>query len=216
MSTLASDLQASGRGRSFAMTLLFGVAALTIALAGARSIADIIGPVFLALVLTVTLHPIRIWLEGHGVRQVVASIIMLVASYALLILLTLALMVWWPSWPPCSPQYTEQIQVSAASAADTLKNLCVERADRRSGGHDRPGRLVDFAMSLLSGMLRALTDMFFLFTVLLFMAFDTDSTRRSGHLGRRFPARSRRLTTSRAAAAAAWRLGQLRADRGGH
>ena len=40
-----------------------GVAAFTIGLAAAKSIADIIGPVFLALVLTVTLHPIRLRLE---------------------------------------------------------------------------------------------------------------------------------------------------------
>ena len=190
MSTLASDLQASGRGRSFAMTLLFGVAALTIALAGARSIADIIGPVFLALVLTVTLHPIRIWLEGHGVRQVVASIIMLVASYALLILLTLALMVSVAQLAALVPEYTDQIHESAASAGDTLKNLGVEQEqiDAVVGTID-PGELVDFAMSLLSGTLGVLTDMFFLFTVLLFMAFDTDSTRRSlATLGRRYPA----------------------------
>ena len=49
-----------GRTRAFAPALLIGVAAFTIILAGARSIGDIIGPVFLALVLTVTLHPIRL------------------------------------------------------------------------------------------------------------------------------------------------------------
>ena len=42
------------------------LAAATITLAGMKSIADIIGPIFLALVLTVTLHPIRTWLEKKG------------------------------------------------------------------------------------------------------------------------------------------------------
>ena len=42
-----------------------------------------------------------------------------------------------------------------------------------------PGQLIDVAMSVLSGTLGLLTDLFFLITVLLFMAFDTDSTRRS-------------------------------------
>jgi predicted PurR-regulated permease PerM len=51
-----------------------------------------------------------------------------------------------------------------------------------------PGQIVDFAMSLLSSTLGVLTHMFFLFTVLLFMAFDTDSTRRSlAQVGDRFP-----------------------------
>ena len=51
-----------------------------------------------------------------------------------------------------------------------------------------PGQLVGFVVSLLSGTLGVLTDLFFLFTVLLFLAFDTDSTRRSlATLGQRFP-----------------------------
>src|SRR4051812_9843257 len=68
------------RSRPFALTLLFGVAAFTIALAGARSIGDIIGPVFLALVLTVTLHPVRVWLEGTRLPAWGASILMLLAA----------------------------------------------------------------------------------------------------------------------------------------
>ncbi len=51
-----------------------------------------------------------------------------------------------------------------------------------------PGQLVDLAMSVLSSTLGVLSNLFFLFTVLLFMAFDTDSTRRSlATLGDRFP-----------------------------
>ena len=43
-------------------------------------------------------------------------------------------------------------------------------------------------MSLLSGTLGVVGNLFFLFTVLLFMAFDTDSTRRSlAAVGERFP-----------------------------
>ena len=64
-SALTSARNAYTRARPFALTMLVGAAALTIALAGARAIADIVGPVFLALVLTISLHPIRIWLERH-------------------------------------------------------------------------------------------------------------------------------------------------------
>ena len=65
-----------------------------------KSIAGIIGPIFLALVLTVTLHPIRTWLEKkrqlpgvggvdrHADRRLPAARP-----------LTLALIVSWPSWP---------------------------------------------------------------------------------------------------------------------
>jgi predicted PurR-regulated permease PerM len=51
-----------------------------------------------------------------------------------------------------------------------------------------PGQIVDLALSVLSGTLGVLGNLFFLITVLLFIAFDTDSTRRSLRtLGERFP-----------------------------
>ena len=51
-----------------------------------------------------------------------------------------------------------------------------------------PGRSSTSPCRLLSGTLGVLGNLFFLFTVLLFMAFDTDSTRRSlATLGERFP-----------------------------
>ena len=104
-SALASARKAYAQARPFALTLLFGAAALTIALAGARAIADIVGPVFLALVLTVTLHPIRIWLERHRFPAVVASIVLLLAAYLVLGLLTLALIVSVAQLAELLPQY---------------------------------------------------------------------------------------------------------------
>ena len=74
-----------GRTRAFAPALLIGVAAFTIALAGARSIGDIIGPVFLALVLTVTLHPIRLWLERTRLPGWAVSVLMLLAAYLVIV-----------------------------------------------------------------------------------------------------------------------------------
>ena len=74
-------------------------------------------------------------------------------------------------------------------AGNALKDAGVEKAqiDAVVNALD-PGQLVDVAMSVLSDTLGLMTDLFFLITVLLFMAFDTDSTRRSlKTLGDRFP-----------------------------
>jgi predicted PurR-regulated permease PerM len=177
------------RTRPFAMTLLVGAAALTIALAGARSIRDIIGPVFLALVLTITLHPIRRRLERHGLPEWAASIVMLLAAYLLLFLLTLALIVSVAQLADLIPQYADQIKESVANVGNTLRDLGVkqEQIDAVTSAID-PGQIVELAVSVLSGTLGVVSNLFFLFTVLLFMAFDTDSTRRSLALvGERFP-----------------------------
>jgi AI-2 transport protein TqsA len=188
--TFASARDVRDRARPFALTLLFGAAALTIALAGVRSIADIVGPVVLALVLTVTLHPIRVWLERRDrLPEWAVSLTMLVAAYLLLFLLTLALIVSVARLAALMPQYTDQINEAIANAAATLRHLGVkqDQIDAVANSID-PARIVDLAMSVLSSTLGVLTNLFFLFTVLLFMAFDTDSTRRSlATVGERFP-----------------------------
>jgi AI-2 transport protein TqsA len=98
-----------GRARPFALTVLLVTAALTITLAGVRSIADIIGPVFLALVITVTLHPIRRRLERGRLPEWAASLVMLVAAYVLLFLLTLALIVSVARLADLLPQYYDNM-----------------------------------------------------------------------------------------------------------
>jgi AI-2 transport protein TqsA len=177
------------RARSFAASLLLGVAALTIALAGVRSIAEIVGPVFLALVITITLHPIRLRLERGRLPEWATSILMLVSAVLLLSVFAVALMVSVAQLAALVPQYAEQITEGVANAGNTLRDAGVkqEQIDAVVNAFD-PGQLIDVAMSVLSGTLGLLTDLFFLITVLLFMAFDTDSTRRSlKTLGERFP-----------------------------
>ena len=175
--------------RPFALTLLVGTAAFTIAMVGVRSIADIVGPVFLALVITVTLHPIRRRLERHRLPEWAASVIMLLAAYLLLFLLTLALIVSVAQLAALLPQYNAQINESVASVGNTLRGLGVQQ-DQINAVVDAvdPARIIDLAMSILSSTLAVVSNLFFLFTVLLFMAFDTDSTRRGlATVGERFP-----------------------------
>jgi AI-2 transport protein TqsA len=178
------------RARPFALTMLVGVAAFAIALAGVRSVAEIIGPAFLALVITITLHPIRIRLERHPrIPGWVASILMVIAAYLLLLLLTLALVVSVAQLAALIPQYSAQITDAVANAGNALRGLGVQQDQINAVVNAvDPGQLVDLAMSVLSSTLGVLSNLFFLLTVLLFMAFDTDSTRRGlAMLRDRFP-----------------------------
>ena len=88
----ASTTAPSGpRSRSFAASLLLG-AALTVALAGVRSIAEIVGPVFMALVITIALHPIRLRLERGRLPAWATSVPMLASAVLLLSVFAVALM----------------------------------------------------------------------------------------------------------------------------
>jgi AI-2 transport protein TqsA len=188
-SVLTSARNAYTRARPFALTMLVGVAALTIALAGARAIADIIGPVFLALVLTISLHPIRIWLERHRFPELVASVVLLLAAYLVLFLLSLALIVSVAQLAELLPQYSDQLTAVVMDAGNTLKSLGVQQEQINAVVNAiDPGQLVALVGTVLSSTLGVLSNVFFLIVLLFFMAFDTDSTRRSlAVLGTRMP-----------------------------
>jgi AI-2 transport protein TqsA len=188
-SVLASARDAYARARPFAATILVGAAALTIVLAGARTIADIIGPVFLALVITISLHPIRIWLEQHRFPEWAASVVLLLAAYLVLFLLSLALIVSIAQLAKLLPQYSDQLTAVVTNAGSTLKSLGVQQ-EQINAVVDAidPGQLVALVGTALSSTLGVLSNLFFLIVLLFFMAFDTDSTRRSlAVLGTRMP-----------------------------
>jgi predicted PurR-regulated permease PerM len=174
----------------FAARLLFGLAALTIVLAGLHTTSGIVGPVFLALVLTVTVHPVRIWLERHRIPGWATSLLMLVVVYLILVLLALALLVSVAQLANLMPQYVDQMTDVVMNAARALEGLGVDEDQIKAiEGAIDPGQLLDLVGSLLAGTFGVVTDLFFLVTVLLFMAFDTNTTRRNlTALARRFPA----------------------------
>ena len=186
---LTSVRKAYAQARPFAGTILLGAAALTIALAGIRTIADIIGPVFLALVITISLHPIRIWLEQHRFPEWAASVVLLLAAYLVLFLLSLALIVSIAQLAELLPQYTDQLTAVVTNAGNTLKSLGVQQEQINAVVNAiDPGQLVALVGTVLSSTLGVLSNVFFLIVLLFFMAFDTDSTRRSlASLGEQMP-----------------------------
>jgi predicted PurR-regulated permease PerM len=179
-SVLASARKALAEAWPLAATILVGAAALTIALAGVRTIADIIGPVFLALVITISLHPIRIWLERHRFPEWAASVVLLLAAYLVLGLLTLALIVSIAQLAELLPQYTDQLNQVVVDAGNTLESFGVQQEQITAVAKAiDPGQLVALVGTALSSTLGVLSNLFFLIVLLFFMAFDTDSTRRS-------------------------------------
>ncbi len=187
---VGSETRAPERSRPFALTLLFGAAALTIVLAGLHQARGIVTPVFLALVITITVHPIRRALERTRLPEWLASVLMLVSAYLLIVVLTLALAVSLAQLATLIPKYSAELSERVAQAGDALGKLGVDQQhiEKMVKSID-PGDLVDVVTEILSGTLGVLSNLLFIFTVLLFMAFDTNGTRRTlAALGERFPA----------------------------
>ncbi|WP_244928128.1 AI-2E family transporter [Nocardioides sp. W7] len=158
--------------------LLVSTAAAVVVVAGLRSASDIVGPVMLALALTIVFHPLRAALDRR-VPTWAASVVVLVLAYVLILGLTLALVVSVGRLAALLPTYTSDLDDLVADAGDRLASLGVSQAqvDAVTGSFD-VGALLDTAMSILAGMASVLSNLLFIVTLLLFLAFDAAHTAR--------------------------------------
>ena len=84
--------------------VLVALAAGRLVIAGLRAGAGTIGPVFLALVLTIAVHPAHAWARRHGWPAWAAILLSLALVYLLLFGLSFAVLPPSASSPPCSPR----------------------------------------------------------------------------------------------------------------
>ena len=159
--------------QSRTLSLLVGAAAIVILVAGLRSTAGIVGPVMLALALTILFHPLRVRLERR-MPSWAASILVLLSAYLLILLFAFALVVSVGRLATLIADYETQAADMTANIHDLLADLGVgsDQAEGVAGALDVT-RLLDLATSVLSGILSALSGLLFIGTLLLFMAFDS-------------------------------------------
>ena len=153
--------------------LLISAACVVIVIAGLRSASAIVGPVVLALALTFVFHPLRARLQRH-MPEWAASVVVLVAAYVLILALTLALVVSVGQLAALIPTYAADLDEMAANLADGLAALGMAdpQADAVAGSLD-VDKVLDAATTFLAGMASILSDLLFLVTLLLFLAFDS-------------------------------------------
>ena len=145
---------------------ILGVVALGI---GTRAAAAIIAPAMLALVLTIAVMPIGRWARAHGWPGWLATLTALVASYLVLLVMVLGSVV-------CLIKFVDLLPSYAAEATDLTENVDEALAQlglSTSATSDAltkldPTKLADVLAGLISGVLGALGDLFFLVTLMFF------------------------------------------------
>jgi AI-2 transport protein TqsA len=177
-SVVSSAEAASGRLASVAtvprtLAVLLGGAAGVIIVAGMRSSSELVAPAFLALVLTITAHPMRRSLAKHRVPPWLATAAVIVTVYVVLLLLVLSLVVSLARLAELLPQYEQDLQDLVADATTWLTQLGVEEeqvaAVRQAAD---PSQAIAVVTDLFSGLVSVLSDLFFLVTLLMFLAVD--------------------------------------------
>ena len=90
------------------LTLLLGIAAAVIAVAGMRATAWLIGPLFLALMIVIAAHPVQRWPRRKGWPTWAATLALIVVVYVGLLALAAVLVVSVGQLATVLPQYSAQ------------------------------------------------------------------------------------------------------------
>lgn len=154
--------------------VLISLAAAVIVLIGLSRIPSIVGPVFLALVLTICVYPLKQKLLARGAPPLVATMASILSVYAILGALVAAM---WVS----AVQFTKLLPQFAPQIAELRANLRVFLHDTLGIGDEQVrsildsidlGSLLNAAYSLLGSALNIGSGSVFLLLLILFMSID--------------------------------------------
>ena len=170
------------------VVMIVGLAGALIVVIGLRNLSEIIGPSFLALVLTVAAQPLGPWVQRKGLPRWVGTTLAIVLIYAALIGLAVSLLVAGGRFATLLPSYQEQFENLLQDALTWLESAGVGRRqiEEVAGALDL-GKIVAAIGELASGLLGVLSSLVFILTLVIFMVVD----------GTGFPVRLRELPLER-------------------
>lgn len=155
------------------LLIVIGLAAAVISVAGMRSAAGIIGPTFLALVLTIAVHPMRGYAGRLHMPGWAGTLVGIIAVYAVLVLLAVSLVVALARFATLMPTYQDEFNDLLQSGLDMLATYGVgsDQINDLTSSFD-VSQAVSVAGSALSGVLSLTSNLLFIVTLLLFMGMD--------------------------------------------
>jgi predicted PurR-regulated permease PerM len=153
--------------------ILLGIAGAVVVAFGLSAISSIAAPVFFALVLTICVHPLRVWLERHGIPRGIATGSVIIAVMLLLVAFGYAVLVAFGQFGQLLPQFSSQIQDWVKAVEDWLSSLGITSTQLAAvGANFDPSTVVGFIGGLVGGLTGGLTIIVIVFTMLLLMAMD--------------------------------------------
>lgn len=155
------------------LIVILGLAALVVTVAGIQVAASIVGPIFLALMLTVAVHPLPEWLHRKRVPGWLATIaaILVVNGIILVLVLSLALSV--AQLATLLPEYADDFTALIDSAQSFLNSNGVNSADAQTLlSQVDYSKVFGLVEGILQAMLGIFSNLLFILALLLFMAVD--------------------------------------------
>lgn len=163
-----------------ALTILLGLAAAVIAVLGARQLAWLIGPVFLALVIVLLVHPLHTWLRHKKVPEGVALVALLVAIFGVLAVLGTIIVLAIGRLVTVLPSYAAEADGLVNQLRDWLVGHGVNRDAVSALLTDvNIAAVVERLIPVLTGVAGLAVNAVFLLSLMLFLGIDA-----TGALGR--------------------------------
>ena len=172
-SPAASPAPSPAAGLPRGLVIGVGLASAVVVGAGIHAVPQIIAPIFLALVLTITVEPLRGIMIRRGAPRWLATLVVVIGVFAIIIGLAVAIVVGIIRFATLLPQYADAVQNQLAGLKTWLAGFGISNVDIQSllGSIDRSS-IVGFAEALLQSVLGVLTSLFFIITLLIFLAVD--------------------------------------------
>ena len=171
LAEISSSPARSGIPRN--LIIMLGLAAAVIVAAGIYQVPAIIAPFFLAVVLTLTVEPIRGGLIRHGWPRWLASLTLVVIIFAILIGLILGVIYGLTQLVALLPQYEPQMQQYQADVQSWLASLGVTQSDIQSMTDSISSTQI---MTLVEGWLTSVTgklsSLLYVLVLVIFLAVD--------------------------------------------
>jgi len=155
------------------LLILLGIGAAVLAVAGMKAAAGIIAPVFLALVLMITVFPIRGMMIRKRFPAWLATVLTILSVYAILIIMIVAIIWSIGRMAALVPTYAPQVNDVVADVGKWVdkQGLSSDQVKAMVQSLDI-GKIVGFATGILDGVLGMLSNLVLIGLVALFLGLD--------------------------------------------
>ncbi|MFC9894545.1 AI-2E family transporter [Nocardia sp. NPDC127579] len=155
------------------LIVLLATAGAVVSIAGIKVSAGLVGPVFLALMLTIAVQPVQVWARRRGLPAWLGMVLALVAAYAIVLGLLAVLIVSVAQLATELPDYSTRFDDLLGGVRSMLSGWGVGRDQIHDllSGLDY-SQLLNLLQTTLSGLAGVLSNLAFVLALLLFMAAD--------------------------------------------
>jgi AI-2 transport protein TqsA len=155
------------------LMILLGGGAAVLVIAGLQAASEMIAPIFLALVVTIAVHPIRGYLERRHVPGWASTTVGILSAFVVVIGLFVVLVVALARFATLLTDYQDEFNDLAESVTGTLDDYGIGQRQISSltDGFDA-SQLVATIGGWLASLAGVLSGLFFIVTLLLFLGID--------------------------------------------